>query len=64
MFWKDSRYVTGRLCGKTDRGGLVKANKESYLSIPKIQDAARSFMTVNSLRKNQKERLVVWNGVI
>ena len=39
----------------TDRGGLVKANEEFYSFVLKIEEVARSFMTVDLLRKNQKE---------
>ena len=39
----------------TDRGGLVKANEEFYSFVLKSEEVARSFMTLNLLRKNQKE---------
>ena len=44
-----------RLIEITDRGGLVKANKEFYSFVLKIEEVARSFMTVDLMRKNQKE---------
>ena len=40
-----------RLIEITDRGGLVKANKEFYSFVLKIEEVARSFMTVDLLRK-------------
>ena len=40
----------------TDRGGLVKAN-EFYSFDLKIEGVARSFMTVDLLRKNKKEAM-------
>ena len=39
----------------TDRGGLVKANEEFYSFVLNIEEVARSFLTVDLLRKNQKE---------
>ena len=38
-----------------DRDGLVKADEEFYSFVLKIVEVARSFMTVDFLRKNQKE---------
>ena len=35
-----------------DRGGLVKANEEFYSFVLKTEEVARSFMTVDLLRKN------------
>ena len=39
----------------TDWGGLVKANEEFYSFVLNIEEVARSFLTVDLLRKNQKE---------
>ena len=39
----------------TDRSGLVKANEEFYSLFLIFEEVARSFMTVDLLRKNQKE---------
>ena len=39
----------------TDRGGLVKANEEFYSFVLKSEEVARSFMTLDLLRKNQNE---------
>ena len=59
MFWKDSRYVTGRLCGKMDWNNRLRWLSESkwriYSFVLKIEEVARSFMTVDLMRKNQKE---------
>ena len=59
MFWKDSRYVTGRLCGKMDWNNRLRWLSESkwriYSFVLKIEELARSFMTVDLMRKNQKE---------
>ena len=41
----------------TDRGGLVKANEEFYSFVLKTEEVARSFMTVDLLRKNQEENM-------
>ena len=40
-----------------DRGGLVKANEEFYSFVLKTEEVARSFMTVDLLRKNQEENM-------
>ena len=40
-----------RLIEIPDRGGLVKANKEFYSFVLKIEKVACSFMTVDLLRK-------------
>ena len=59
MFWKDSRYVTGRLCGKMDWNNRLRWLSESkwriYSFVLKIEEVAHSFMTVDLMRKNQKE---------
>ena len=39
----------------TDRGRLVKTNEEFYSFALKIEELARSFMTVDLLRKSQEE---------
>ena len=39
----------------TDQSGLVKANEEFYSLFLIFEEVARSFMTVDLLRKNQKE---------
>ena len=39
----------------TDRGRLVKANEEFYSFVLKTEEVARSLMTIDLLRKNQKE---------
>ena len=39
----------------TDRGGLVKTNEEFYSFVLKIEELARSFMTVDLLRKSQEK---------
>ena len=41
----------------TDQGGLVKLNKEFYSFELEIEEVACSFMTVDLLRKNQKDDL-------
>ena len=40
-----------------DRDGLVKADEEFYSFVLKIVEVARSFMTVDLLRRNQKENM-------
>ena len=39
----------------TDRDGLVKANEEFCSFVLKTDEVARSFMTIELLRKNKKE---------